>query len=396
MLMDKEPLVKMTLEQRRCECCGSNDLELVWSNQSVVRRATSTWLFPVRVVICRQCGFCFTSPSPAIADLGRYHADGLSGYEGIGLPYSIDVRVSMLARYSAPSGVFAEIGGNRPDEFHNHLAGLFGKILNIEVTEDAPADYRSVAELPTESVDVLTHYDVLEHIPNVKYFLFECHRALKENGVMLCEVPDIRLYPRNLLLLEFEHVNYFSVTSLAMIAQACGLQLIELGHICSRPYGFVAVFRKSRPAHDHVSSMPFEYMDALACVQGGVAQVQRVLSHIKSLQAKITALAAHGEKITLWGVTDLLRRLLENYRLPDTAIVVDSDPRRKRHLEGEGVPVFLPNDCRDHIVQSNLLAIFAPRYKTEILEWVKQEKSSIFDMIDVEVIGSGPTGETLI
>lgn len=394
--MDNAPLIKMTLEQRSCECCDSNDLELVWENQSVVRRATSTWLFPVRVVICRQCGFCFTSPSPALADLRRYHADGLSGYEGIGLPYSIDVRVSMLARYSVPSGIFAEIGGDRPDEFHDHCAGLFNKMLNIEVSEDAPADYRSVEEVPTGSVDVLAHYDVLEHIPNVKKFLFECHRTLKENGVMVCEVPDSRLYPRNLLLLEFEHVNHFTVTTLAVIAQACGLQLIEIGHICSRPYGFVAVFRKSRPGHDPVQSLPFEYVDALACVQGGLAQIQRVLSHIKSLQANITELSAHGKKITLWGVTDLLRRLLENYRLPDTAIVVDSDPRRKTHLEREGVPVYLPKECNDHIVQSNLLAIFAPRYKTEILEWVTRETGKSFRQADVVVVGCAPSGETLI
>lgn len=395
MLIDSTPLIEMTLEQRRCECCDSNDLELVWSNQSVVRRATATWLFPVRLVVCRQCGFCFTSPSPALAKLGRYHADGLSGYKGIGLPYSIDVRVSMLARYSVPSGIFAEIGGNRPDEFHEHCAGLFDKMLNIEVSEDAPADYRSVEELPTESVDVIAHYDVLEHIPNIKDFLFACHRVLKKNGVMVCEVPDVRLYPRNLLLLEFEHVNHFSATILAIMAQACGLQLIELGHACSRPYGFVSVFRKSRPVNNLKLHLPIEYMDTLACVKGGIEQVQRLLTHIKSLQAQITELGMNGKKITLWGVTDLLRRLLEHYRIPDTAIVVDSDPRRTTHLEREGVPVFLPRDCREHIMQSKLLAIFAPRYKTEILEWVMRETGKSFSMSEVVVIGSGPAGETL-
>jgi SAM-dependent methyltransferase len=396
LLTNNNTIVEMTLERRICECCGSNDLESVWSNQSIVRRATSTWLFPVRIVVCRQCGFCFASPCPILEDLARYHADSLSGYKGIGVPYSIDCRVKVLSRYSSPSGILAEIGGDRPEEFHKYCTALFEKILNIEVAEDAPADYRNIEDLPAETVDLLVHYDVLEHIPNVKKFLLACHRALKENGIMVCEVPDVRLYPRNLLLLEFEHVNHFSITTLAVMAQVCGLQLIEANHICSRPYGFAAVFRKIRPVDGPKVALPYEYVDTLACVKGGIEQVERQLSYIKSLQVSMTRLGERGKKITLWGVTDLLRRFLENYRLPDTAIVIDSDPRRRMHLEREGVTVLLPKDNMEHIVQSNLLVIFAPRYKREILCWIEQETGRSFSIDEVVVIGCGPNGETLV
>lgn len=268
-------------------------------------------------------------------------------------------------------------------------------MLNVEVADDAPADYRSVQELPAESVDVLAHYDVLEHIPSVRDFMTACHRALKKDGVMVCEVPDIRLYPRNLLLLEFAHVNHFSVTTLAAIAGLCGLRLIEAGHICSRPYGFVSVLRKDVPRPDLPVAGPFEYVDTLACVRGGIEQVQRVLAQIKSLQDRITDLGERGKKVTLWGVTYLLRRLLENYRIPSAAVVVDSDPRRRTHLEPEGILVCQPKDCREHIMQSDLLALFAPRYKAEILEWVTRETGKVFSMAEVVVIGSGPCGETL-
>lgn len=394
-LINKTPIIEMKLTQRNCECCNSNDMELAWSSQSVVRRATATWLFPVRVVVCRRCGFCFTSPSPDIKELNSYHADGLSGYKGIGLPYSIENRVSILSRYSSPSGVFVEIGGDRPDEFHNRCAGLFEKMLNVEIAKDVSADYRNVEELPPESVDVLAHYDVLEHVSGVRKFLNACYRALKEQGVMVCEVPDVKLYPRNLLLFEFEHVNHFSVTTLAMMAQACGFYLVETSHICSRPYGFVSVFRKSRPMTNSNPNMPFEYIDTLSCVKGGVEQIERLSLYIRSLQVKITELALHKKKITLWGVTELLRRLLDDYRLPNTAIVVDLDPRRSTHLESEGIPVFLPADYRGHIAQSDLLVIFAPRYKTAILEWVQNEIGKLSNTAEIVVVGSGPNGESL-
>ena len=308
MSINKTPMIKMKLMRRNCECCNSNDMELVWSSQSVVRRATATWLFSVRVVVCRQCGFCFASPSPDPKELNRYYADGLSGCKSIGLPYSIESRIPVLSRHCSPSGIFVEVGGDWSDEFHKRCAGLFGKMLNVEIAKDASADYRSVEELLPGSVDVLAHYDVLEHISDIKKFFHACRRALKTHGIMVCEVPDVRLYPRNLLLLEFEHVNHFSATTLATIAQACGFKLIELGHICSRPYGFVSVFRKTQPLEGFYPPMPFEYLDTLACVKGGIEQIERLLASIKLLQIKINKLTAQGKKITLWGVTEMVDR----------------------------------------------------------------------------------------
>lgn len=388
-------MLEIRLEPRICECCGGSDLEQVWSSQSVVRRSVNTWRFPVRVAICCTCGFCFASPGPKNDDLARYHADGMSGCTGIGLPYSIENRQSVLGRYRATAGVFAEIGGNQPVEFHRCCAELFGKQISVEISEDIPAEYRSVKELPENSVDVLAHYDVLEHVPQVRKFLEDCHRALKPNGVMICEVPDIRLYPRNLLLLEFEHVNHFSVTTLAVIAQMVGLQLIEVGHVCSRPYGFLSVFRKTGVGADQRVVLPFEYLDALACIRGGIEQIRHNSEQLQSFRHRITEAGNRKKKITLWAVTELSRRLLENYKLPETALVVDSDPRRCTHLENEGITVFQPQDCCEHIKHSELLVICAPSYKTEILEWVTRETGKSFRAEEVVVIGSGPGGETL-
>lgn len=382
-------MIEIGLEPRACECCGGNDLEPVWSSQSLVRRTTAIWLFPVRVVVCRKCGFSFCSPCPKREDLRRYYADGLSGCKDISLPYSIERRLSVLEQYRASSGIFVEIGGDRPEEFHRRLTGFFKTILNVEVSKDIPADYQSVDELPADSVDVIAYYDVLEHVPNVKDFLLACHRSLKENGVMVCEVPDIRLYPYSLAFLDFEHVNHFSVTTMATIGQACGFRLTEIGHPSSRPFGFTAAFRKDSSQTDRPPELPFEYLDSLSCVQACLEQMQRVFDHIKSLQKRIVALGNYGKKITLWGVTDLLRRLLEDFRLPETAVVVDSDPRRSTHLESEGVPVFQPKDYRAHIRNSDLIVIFAPRYKAEILEWIRRETGREFNAAELEVVGNG-------
>jgi Methyltransferase domain len=189
---------EITLQSRACECCGGSDLEPVWSGQAIVARSSNTWRFSFNVAVCRTCGFCFNSPGPARDDLSRYYADGLAGCKEIGLPYPIDARMSVLERYSVPTGVFAEIGGDQPGEFHRRCAPLFAKQLIVEVSDDTSAELRSVHDLAENSVDVLAHYDALEHVAEIKDFILACFRALKPGWIMICEVPDIRLYPRNL------------------------------------------------------------------------------------------------------------------------------------------------------------------------------------------------------
>ena len=78
-----------------------------------------TWEFPVNVSICRDCGFCFSSPSPNNDDLMKYHEDGNVGFKGGSLPYSIDERLRILNKYKVPDGIFVEIGGDAPGEFHS-------------------------------------------------------------------------------------------------------------------------------------------------------------------------------------------------------------------------------------------------------------------------------------
>ena len=387
---------KITLQPRACECCGGSDLEPVWSGESISKGVSNTWRLPYSVAVCRTCGYCFNSPGPVHDDMARYYADGLAGYKEIGLPYSIDARMGVLERYSAPTGVFAEIGGDQPGEFHRRCAPLFGKQLVVEVSDDTTAELRSVHDLEENSVDVLVHYDVLEHVIEVKDFLSACHRALKPGGVMICEVPDLRLYPRSLLLLTFEHVNHFSTTTLAAIACQVGLNPVEFGHICSRPYGFLAIFRKEEVRAAVSFDSQCEYIDALACMHDGLEQIRRSEAQIELVRQRITKLGKQQKKIIIWAVTDLLRSLLANYTLPVSVIVVDSDPRRKDHLAHEGVVVLQPKDAIEHIKHSEFLVICAPRYRSEILEWIAQQAGKTFPSGMLEIIGAGPSGETLI
>src|SRR4030042_5737570 len=313
------------------------------------------------------------------------------------LPYSIGPRTDFLKKYSVPNVMLAEIGGDQADEFQRSLKGFFDKIINVELTANSGAEYVNINDMTLGCVDVIIHYDVLEHVPKIKEFLKSCRNVLKENGIMICEVPDIRLYPRNLLLFEYEHVNHFSILTLSTIAAECGFELLEVGHICSRPFGFVAAFRKGDSSSIRQTiDRSLEYLDAKSCIQGAIYQVEKVNGHIKSIQDKIEKVAEQGGKITVGCGTDLLYRLIKNYELPANAIVVDTDPRPQPHLKSYDLEVFQPKQQIDHIKNSELLVICAPRYKGEIMEWIYTSAGRRFSGSELEVMGTGPSGEPLI
>lgn len=386
---------KVSMEFRVCECCGGSDLELVWQNSSVVTRANGEWRFPVSIVVCRVCGFCFSSPAPTKESLEKYYSNGYSGFKGIGLPYSIEARLALLKKYAAPNGVFAEIGGDDPGEFHKACSKLFQKQIAIDISSDINSEIRSVKDLAADSIDVIAHYDVLEHIAEVKEFLSNCFRALKFGGVMICEVPNVRLYGRSLTMMECEHLNHFSPNTLTKIAYSVGFELIEIGHQCSRNFGFLAIFRKKTQSIDEKYNHKLEYLEAMACIEGGKVQIEKMNGDIKKLREVMNSLGSAGEKITLWGVTDILRQFLRGWNPPSTLKIVDSDGRRASDLQTEGISVSQPIKTINHISHSALIVLFAPRYKMEIVEWIEVQAQKKITPDNFLVLGVGPSGESL-
>jgi SAM-dependent methyltransferase len=95
------------------------------------------------------------------------------------------------------------------------------------------------AELPT-GVDLVTLWDVLEHVADPNAFLSRCTALLCEGGLLALNVPNItsviaRMLGKKWPLLLAEHLNYFSPTSLRICANEAGLDVIAIG---TRPVSF--------------------------------------------------------------------------------------------------------------------------------------------------------------
>jgi len=95
------------------------------------------------------------------------------------------------------------------------------------------------AELP-EHVDLVTMWDVLEHVPEPVQFLELAASFLKPGGYVIVNVPRIDSLAARLLgarwpVLLAEHLCYFTAASLRECGRRAGLDLLETGQ---RPVSF--------------------------------------------------------------------------------------------------------------------------------------------------------------
>ncbi len=85
-----------------------------------------------------------------------------------------------------------------------------------------------------ERFDVITLWDVLEHVVHPLNFMQQCRNLLKPGGRLILNVPDLdsgeaRFLGARWPLLLPEHLNYFNRPSLSLCAKKSGLKLVRFG-----------------------------------------------------------------------------------------------------------------------------------------------------------------------
>lgn len=365
------------LEPRSCESCGSHDLETLWNYQRFAKTQTTQWLFDVSNVICKRCGFIFVSPSPTPECLAAYYADSYSRFSGQKEDFSTENRLQFiqkcLDRYqpatgadqNKPAKAITEIGSNQKGAFHQRLGEFFETILAIEPNQSCDSDFNSLDDLSEGFNDFIVHYFVLEHIPKVRSFLKDCYRSLKPGGILVCEVPDLKLYPNDVAaLILYEHCNHFSLESLVEIAQSVGFELLDYSNsLCSRPYGFVAGFRKIEIEPGVTRSCQLkQYAEAKDYFLRGTAKAQKIQQQMIDVHQSIGL----DQPILFWGANDNLLRFLDGGDLPATVTVIDSDPRKKAYFDQ--FSVFQPHEVPDAIQGCERIVIFTRLHADDILK----------------------------
>lgn len=86
--------------------------------------------------------------------------------------------------------------------------------------------------------DILTAFDVVEHIPRPDLFIQKCYKINKDKGLLFIETGDIEaLLPKIQgkkwrLINPPEHLNYFSVKTLSLLLESCGYEVVFVDRVC--------------------------------------------------------------------------------------------------------------------------------------------------------------------
>ena len=255
-------MAKMTDSPRPCPICNLDHTE-IWFRSD---RA------PGPVVRCQRCGLVYVSPilnrraliqdGPLLGSLDPavLHSADLSGIagcpeqaqlpateaEGPALRRNAAHALDRIRRYAQPPGRLLDFGcgwgfflatakergwepfGLEPLPWRAIYArAMFGATV---VTDTLRQD-----SFPVEFLDVVTSFQVFEHLPDPAADLARLYRFLKPRGLLLVEVPNVETWGVRLLGARHrhfhpDHFTYFSHRTLSLLLETQGFEELDSYH----------------------------------------------------------------------------------------------------------------------------------------------------------------------
>jgi 2-polyprenyl-3-methyl-5-hydroxy-6-metoxy-1,4-benzoquinol methylase len=235
-------LYERMAEERNCPVCRANKFNVLFVKDGF------------KHVKC-MCGFIFVnptakdeyrdiflkdhlwtkvllSPEQELIDTNKFKY-GLELIEG-----HIDKK-GFLADIGAGSGLFLKIARNAGWKVSGVEFSLKGvksiKKLGIEVF-DRPMSSGIYAP---DSIDIVTIWEVLEHINNPNEFIAQIRNILKPNGFLFVCVPNINSFVTRILHEKAHtfggnsHVNFFSIETLSKFLKKNGFEMLKADTVIS-------------------------------------------------------------------------------------------------------------------------------------------------------------------
>lgn len=236
-----------------CALCGRRETDLV-------RRED-----PYAIVRCRGCGLVYLSPRPGPAATSEiYGASYFEGTTGAAPGYASYSRTARaLEREAAAKLRVVERFDPPPARLLDHgcgtgvfLAAAIARgyeAVGLDLSDYAIETLVTQRGLPAEqgtleagwgadaSFDVLTSWDVLEHVPSPPATLRAIARVLRPGGLLVATTPDVAGIDARLLGRRWygftkvpEHFYYYSRRTLALLLRDAGLRPLHF-----QRWGFV-------------------------------------------------------------------------------------------------------------------------------------------------------------
>lgn len=224
------------VHQRSCPLCGSNHRRVIFKKNG------GTY------VICENCDMVYLNPVLGDAELQKYYAqnntaqatahenenDFYTGIYNLGLTsISKFVAQGSILDIGCSSGLFLDIA--RKSEWRT-----YGIELNEAEYKIACKRGHTVWDCPIERLppnvkfDVVTMWDVFEHIKTGSALLATIGQKLNPDGVVFLQVPNVAslaariLWDKCNMFDGIEHTNLYSPKTLKRLANQAGFEILSM------------------------------------------------------------------------------------------------------------------------------------------------------------------------
>lgn len=263
------------LEEIPCNLCGADNFEVIYPPRydlvtageiTSIFRSSGDEVLLDQLVCCKECGLQYLNPrlnEDLIIEAYSSGSDERFISQASARERTFKKYINLIEKFTTQKGRILDIGtaggsflgvaqkngwdvaGCEPNRW---LAEWGSRHYRINIHSGTLFDMN----LESNSFNVVTLWDVLEHTYDPKAVILECCRVLKPGGLLLVNYPDIeslvaRLMGRNWVFLLSVHLYYFTFSTIKKMLSLTGFRVIkyhrhwqtlELGYIFSRmkPY----------------------------------------------------------------------------------------------------------------------------------------------------------------
>jgi 2-polyprenyl-3-methyl-5-hydroxy-6-metoxy-1,4-benzoquinol methylase len=272
--------IKDNLIYRKCNLCGDDNYKIIYNSKyesetkkDLIEKFKSSGDETLidRVVQCNKCSLVYINPqlkSELIVEGYSEGSDETFVSQAKGREITFKKCLDKIKKYKkcgkildlgAAGGSFLHVArkegwdveGIEPNKW---LCDWCNKNYGFSIKQGTLEDY----PFPDNTFDVITLWDVLEHVHDPKSILLECNRILKTDGIIVINYPDYGSWLAKILknkwpFLLSVHLYYFTPKTIKRMLNKTNFrsfnmvphfQTLSLGYLCLRMKAYSKVLHK--------------------------------------------------------------------------------------------------------------------------------------------------------
>lgn len=241
-----------TLQYIPCNICGSDSYTIIYEGDKTIPDyqgfgAATDVMGNDQIVQCDACGLVYINPrlDP------EFILEGYSNMKDERYPLEAKGRITTFQKsmkrieklhpgpgrlldIGAAAGFFVKVAHDAGWDAHGvepnkHLARWAKEELGVSVSQGELLS----ARLPFDQFDVITFWDVLEHVADPRAHLVKANELLKDGGILIVNYPDwdswvAQAFKKKWWFILSTHLFYFTPKTIRRILEDTGFEIMEI------------------------------------------------------------------------------------------------------------------------------------------------------------------------